>query len=92
MRKSVELGLEYLLSFFFSAVFLPLICGIGSQMMLITTDYSFLLVNIIIYALNVTIMKHMIKFMIISRSASDFVGNLFEFTQLTVALYGYFMS
>ena len=67
----IELGLEYLLLFFFLAVFFPIICCIGSQIMLLATDYSFLLVKIIIYSLNVTIMNHLIKFVIINISVSE---------------------
>ena len=92
MRKSVELGLENLLSFFFLAFFLPLITLIGSKLILYTTDYFFLFVIILVYSLNVTIQNHLIKFMIDNKAAAHFVEIFLNMIEITVVVYGYFKS
>ena len=92
MRKSVELGLEYLLSFFFSAFFLPLVTLIGCRLILTTTDFWFLFVNILIYSLNVTMMSHAIKFLIRSHVYAEIVELLAEGIQIMITIYGLLMT
>jgi len=91
MRKSVEFWLETLLTFFFMLIFIPLLCWMGTTYLIKTTDFWFIAVNMAICALNVTILAHMIKFLIDSHILSEGVQISVEILSLMTTAYGYFM-
>jgi len=91
MRKSVELWLETLLTFCFQLVLIPLLCWMGTHYVLKTTDFWFFAVNMGIYAQNVTILTHMLKFLIDGHVLAELMEITIEILQLLLILLSYYM-
>jgi len=91
MRKSVELWLETLLTFSFQLVLIPLICWMGTTNVLKTTDFWFFAVNMGIYAINVTVLSQMLKFLIDGHVLAELMEITIEILQLLLILLSYYM-
>ena len=89
MRKSVELWLETLLTFGFQLVLIPLLCWMGTSYVIKTTDFWFFAVNMGIYASNVTILSHMLKFLIDGHVLAESVEITVEILQILLILFSY---
>ena len=72
-------------------VFIPFLCWLGTTYLIKTTGFWFFAVNMAIYALNVTILSHMLKFLIDSHIISEGVQILVELLQIFATAYGYFL-
>lgn len=91
MRKSAELFLEYTIQLIIQPGFMTILCLIGHAYIVPTMSYGFLLVNIIIYALNVTLQSHLIKFLIDSHLWAEVAEIFFEVLAISTTAIGLFM-
>ena len=82
MRKSAELGLEYILSIPILAISLPIIVWTAQSYLVPNISFGFLLVNFIIYAVSSITQSHLIKFTI----ENHFWAELVEITLELVAV------
>jgi hypothetical protein len=91
MRKSVELLLEALIGSVLLAIFIPLLTWMGITYVIKTTSFGFLAVNMAIYACNMTILSHIIKFLIESHVLSEGVEIFVEILQVLSIAGSYFI-
>ena len=89
MRKSVDLMLEYLLLFTYLPWALPLLSWMIVATLLQTTTWSFLFVNVIIFAFRSVIQSHLIRFTIDNHIVAEVVEIAFEVIQISVTFGSY---
>ena len=92
MRKTVDLYLEYLFLFVLLVTALPVLTWVGVTQIMFTTSFGFLFVNIIVYALNVILQTHLIRFTITNHAWAEAVEIFFEVAAIIVTVQGYFMA
>ncbi len=89
MRKSVDLMLEYLLLFTYLPLALPLLSWLVVAQLLCTTTWSFLFVNVLIFALRSVLQSHLIRFTIDNHILAEVAEIVFEVIQISATFGGY---
>ena len=86
MRKSAELGLEYILAIPLLAISLPLIVWTTQKYVVPNISFGFLLVNFIIYAVSSITQSHLIKFTIENHVFAEIVEIFLELLAVMVTI------